>query len=161
MGARGPISSKNMRSISAATSGGARVRELPDDAVAMFKRLVRDNPSLLPADAAMVEQMVQAALLARWAFAELAKAGPDGSLHNLLEQDTAHGDGQEMRRHPMWMAWRTASEQLRAVAQQLGATPMARARMPEPEAEQLTLADVLFGDAVAHQPSGQPAIQNE
>lgn len=125
------------------------MRELPDDVLAMFKRVVKDNPSLSPADAAMVEQMVQAALLARWAFAELAKAGPDGSPHNLLEQDTAHGDGQEMRRHPMWMAWRTASEQLRAAAQQLGATPMARARMPEPEVEQMSLADILFSDVKA------------
>lgn len=158
MGSRGPISNKRKRAASAATTGGARVRELPDDAVAMFKRVVRDNPSLAPADAAMVEQMVQAALLARWAFAELSKAGPDGSLHNLMEQDTTHGDGTEMRRHPMWIAWRTASEQLRAAAQQLGATPMARARMPEPEIEQLSLADVLFGDAMAYAP--QPAAVN-
>lgn len=149
MGARGPISSKRKYTTAASTANGARVRELPDDALAMFKRVVKDNPSLSPADAAMVEQLVQAALLARWAFAELAKAGPTGSAHNLMEQDTAHGDGSEMRRHPMWMAWRTASEQLRAAAQQLGATPMARARMPEPQTEQMSLADILFADVKA------------
>lgn len=158
MGSRGPISNKRRRAASAATAGGQRIRELPDDALAMFRRLVKENDQLRPADAAMVEQMVQAALLARWAFAELAKAGPDGSPHNLMEQDTTHGDGTEMRRHPMWIAWRTASEQLRAAAQQLGATPMARARMPEPEIEQLSLADVLFGDAMAHAP--EPAVVN-
>ena len=150
MGTRGPISKRKKYTTSAATTSGERLRELPDDVVAMFKRVVKDNPSLTAADAAMVEQMVQSALLARWAFVELAKQGPDGSPHNLMEQDTAHGDGSEMRRHPMWMAWRTASEQLRAAAQQLGATPMARARLPEPETEQLTLADVLFGDAAKH-----------
>lgn len=153
MGARGPISNKIKRQVSAATAGGQRVKTLPDDAEQMFKRLIKENPTLTAADAAMVEQMVQAALLARWAFAELAKTSPDGGSHNLMEQDTAHGDGTEMRRHPMWMAWRTASEQLRAAAQQLGATPMARARMPEPETEQLTLADVLFGDAMSQQPA--------
>ncbi|MBK8799618.1 MAG: hypothetical protein IPM07_26415, partial [Anaerolineales bacterium] len=47
---------------------------------------------------------------------------------------------------------RTASEQIRANAQQLGATPLARARMPEPEHEQLSLADILFADTpVSHE----------
>lgn len=149
MGARGPISGKRRRTISGATAAGTRVRRLPEEPAGVFKRLVRDLPGATPADAALIEQMAQALLLARWAFDVLAENGPDGE-RNLLEQDTAHGDGQEMRRHPMWMAWRTASEQLRAAAQQLGASPMARARMPEPEGEQLSLADILFADMGAN-----------
>lgn len=63
--------------------------------------------------------------------------------------DTAHGNGEEERKNPKLIILRTASEQIRANAQQLGATPMARARMPEPEHEQMSLADILFADAVA------------
>jgi phage terminase small subunit len=53
-----------------------------------------------------------------------------------------------MRKNPLLIVLRSASEQIRANAQQLGATPLARARMPEPEHEQMSLADILFADAV-------------
>ena len=60
--------------------------------------------------------------------------------------DTTHGNGEESRKNPLAIVLRTASEQIRANVQQLGATPMARARMPEPEHEQMSLADILFAD---------------
>lgn len=114
----------------------------------LYRRLVADNERLTPADAGIIEIQAQAILLAKWAFAELEKSGADGQPHNLLERDTTHGDGTEMRRHPLWIAWRTAAEQYRSAAQQTGGTPMSRSRMPDVADEQMSLAEVLYGDVV-------------
>lgn len=138
MGARGPIGNKRRRAAAAATAGGVKVRQLPDDVTAMFKRVVKDLPAASAIDAALVEQFCQAAWLQRAAFQELVAAG-------LTVLDTTHGNGEELRRHPLTITWRGAAAELRAVAVQLGASPMARARMPEPEHEQLSLAEELFG----------------
>lgn len=148
MGARGPISNKRRRAASAATAGGVKVKALPDDLVAMFKRVVRDSPGVTAADAALIEQMVQAAWLQRAAFQVLLDEG-------LTVLDTTHGNGEEIRRHPVTITWRAAAAELRAVAAQLGASPMARARLPQQEHEQLSLAEILFAD-VGHEDANTP-----
>lgn len=121
------------------TAAGIRLRRLPDDADAIFRRLAHDIVGLTVADVAMVEDTARWTAIAKRAYAELQGEG-------LVVPDTAHGDGTEMRKNPLLIVLRSASEQIRANAQQLGATPMARARMPEPEHEQMSLADILFAD---------------
>jgi phage terminase small subunit len=137
------------------TGQSRRLRKLPDDADAIFRRLTRDIGNLTAADVALVEDTARWAAVARAAYAGLALHKPENERtpnEGLTVPDTTHGDGTEMRKSPLLIVLRTASEQLRANAQQLGATPLARARLPEPETEQLSLADVLFGDAMAVQP---------
>lgn len=141
MGTRGPLPAK--RGTSARTAAGQRLRQLPDDADAIFKRLVRDVAGLTAADVAVVEDTARWTAVAKQAYRDLLDEG-------LTVTDTAHGSKDESRKNPLLIVLRTASEQIRANAQQLGATPLARARMPEPDHEQLSLADVLFGDAMAH-----------
>ena len=158
MGSRGPLPKRGK---TAKTADGKRLRQLPDDADAIFRRLARDIVGLTPADAAIVEDTARWVAVARDAYSGLALQKPaDERLpgEGLTVPDTAHGDGTESRKNPLLIVLRTASEQIRANVQQLGATPMARARMPEPEHEQLSLADVLFGDAV-YQP--QPVARDE
>ena len=121
------------------------MRRLPSEADAIFLRLVRDIVGLTPADVAMVEDTARWIAVAKDAYADLATEG-------LTVTDTAHGNQEESRKNPLLIVMRTASEQIRANAQQLGATPLARARMPEPEHEQLSLADILFADTpVSHE----------
>ena len=124
MGSRGPVAK---RARAARTAEGKRLRQLPDDADAIFRRLARDIAGL------------------GLAKAEAERTPNEG----LTVPDTAHGDGTEMRKNPLLIVLRTASEQIRANAQQLGASPLARARLPEKEAEQLSLADILFADVDA------------
>lgn len=137
MGSRGPLPKK--RAASARTAEGVRLRQLPEDADAIFKRLARDITGLTPADAAIVEDTARWAAVARAAYSDLVAEG-------LTVTDTAHGNKEESRKNPLLIVLRTASEQIRANAQQLGATPLARARMPELEHEQMSLADILFAD---------------
>lgn len=146
MGSRGPVAK---RARSARTAEGKRLRQLPDDADAIFRRLVRDIDGLAAGDVAVVEDMARWAAVAKHAYAGLAlgKAAEERTPNEgLTVADTAHGDGTEMRKNPLLIVLRTASEQIRANAQQLGATPMARARLPEKEPEQLSLAEILFAD---------------
>lgn len=117
------------------------MRRLPDDADAIFRRLAKDIVGLTIADVGVLEDAARWTAIAKRAYAELQDEG-------LVVPDTAHGDGTEMRKNPLLIVLRSASEQIRANAQQLGATPLARARMPEPEHEQMSLADILFADAV-------------
>lgn len=163
MGARGPVAKRTTHT--APTATGKRLRRLPDDADAIFRRLTRDVVGLTAADVALVEDTARWAAVAKAAYSGLAldkAAGERTPNEGLTVPDTAHGDGTEMRKNPLLIVMRTASEQLRANAQQLGATPLARARMPEPELEQLSLADVLFGDAMAQTPQqGQPVNRDE
>ncbi len=153
MGSRGPVPK---RARTAKTTSGKRLRQLPDDADAIFRRLVRELDGLEPGDAAMVEDLARWAAVAKQAYTGLAlgKAADERTPNEgLTVPDTAHGDGTEVRKNPLLIVLRTASEQIRANAQQLGATPLARARMPEKEPEQLSLADILFADvesAVTH-----------
>lgn len=119
-----------------------RLRQLPDEADAIFKRLAKDIAGLTPADVAIVEDTARWAAVARKTYGELLAEG-------LTVTDTAHGNKEEARKNPLLIVLRTASEQIRANAQQLGATPLARARMPEAEHEQMSLADILFADVGA------------
>lgn len=136
MGSRGPLP---RRAKVARTADGVKLRRLPDDADAIFRRLVRDIAGLTTADVALVEDTARWVAIGKEAYKQLSDEG-------LTVTDTAHGSQEESRKNPLLIVLRTASEQTRANAQQLGATPLARARMPEQEAEQLSLADVLFGD---------------
>lgn len=149
MGSRGPVPK---RATTAKTTNGKRLRQLPDDADAIFRRLVRDLDRLEPGDVALLEDTARWAAVAKHAYAGLGLAKPAEERtpnEGLTVPDTAHGDGTEMRKNPLLIVLRTASEQIRANAQQLGASPMARARLPEKEAEQLSLADILFADVDA------------
>lgn len=140
MGSRGPLPKR--RAASARTADGVRLRQLPDEADAIFKRLARDIAGLTPADVAIVEDTARWAAVAKLTYAELLEEG-------MTVTDTAHGNKEEARKNPLLIVLRTASEQIRANVQQLGATPLARARMPEPEHEQMSLADILFADVAA------------
>lgn len=152
MGSRGPVA-KRARTIT--TANGQRLKRLPDDTDAIFRRLVRDIVGLTPADVALVEDTARWAAIAKAAYAQLIEGeqAPTGKQMERQEiemcltvTDTTHGNKEESRKNPLLIVLRTASEQLRANTQQLGATPLARARMPEPEHEQLSLADILFAD---------------
>ena len=145
MGARGPLPKR--RALTSADGG--RIRRLPVGERAAWRQLVADNPLLTPADASLVDVLLQATMLARWSYEVMAQPGPEGQAHTLLERDTAHGDGQEMRRHPLWMAWRMAADMVVKASGQLGASPMARARMPEPEEQDVSIAELLFAEASA------------
>lgn len=156
MGSRGPLPTR--RTTSARTAEGRRLRKLPDDADAIFKRLVKDIVGLTPADVAIVEDTARWAAIAKEAYGQLKRAERSPTYDQLQQQavemvltvtDTAHGNKEEPRKNPLLIVLRTASEQIRANAQQLGATPLARARMPEQEHEQLSLADILFADVAA------------
>ena len=143
MGVRGPLPTK--RGPAPQTAEGVKLRRLPAEADAIFRRLVRDIVGLTPADVAMVEDTSRWIAVAKDAYGDLCAEG-------LTVTDTAHGNQEESRKNPLLIVMRTASEQIRANAQQLGATPMARARIPEPEHEQLSLADILFADTpVSHE----------
>jgi len=141
------------RAKSARTAKGVRLTKLPDEADAIFRRLVRDVVDLTPADVALVEDTARWISVAKEAYRQLADVpAPPVTVEEAIERlllsvtDTAHGNKEESRKNPLLIVMRTASEQIRANAQQLGATPLARARMPEPEHEQLSLADILFAD---------------
>jgi len=133
------------------TADGVKLRRLPAEADAIFRRLVRDIVGLTAADVALVEDTARWVAVAKDAYGDLVDEG-------LTVTDTAHGNKEESRKNPLLIVMRTASEQIRANAQQLGATPLARARMPDVEPEQLSLADVLFGDAVH---ATEPADRDE
>ena len=137
MGSRGPLPKRSARAATTAT--GVRLRRLPDDADAIFRRLVKDIAGITIADVAILEDTARWTAIAKRAYRELDVEG-------LTVTDTTHGNGEESRKNPLAIVLRTASEQIRANVQQLGATPMARARMPEPEHEQMSLADILFAD---------------
>ena len=139
MGSRGPVSPKRIQK--AATAAGKKPRPLPDDHASIFRRIVRDAPNLAAADSAMVEQAAMAHWLTKKAFRALQDEG-------LVETDTTHGNGEEIRKNPNVITFKSASERFHAAATQLGLSPMARARMPLDEAEQMTLAEILFADVV-------------
>lgn len=144
MGARGPLPSRGRTS----NKGTAkRPRRLPDDADAIFRRLVRDIDRLRAEDAALVEDTARWVAIAKIAFADLGLDKTEDERtaeQGLTVADTTHGDGTEKRKNPLLIVLRTASEQIRANAQQLGATPAARARLPEEEPEDDDLATELF-----------------
>lgn len=144
MGSRGPVAK---RAKSVRTAGGQRLRSLPDDADAIFRRLAKDIDGLEPGDVALLEDTARWAAVAKAAYAGLGLAKPEDQRtpnEGLAVPDTAHGDGTEMRKNPLLIVLRTASEQIRANAQQLGASPMARARLPEREDEQLSFGEQFF-----------------
>lgn len=123
------------------------MRRLPDEIDQIYRRLIRDLERIEPADAALIEDKARWIVIAKRAYAELALETPAAERtpnQGLTVPDTTHGDGTEMRKNPLLIVLRTASEQIRANAHQLGATPMSRARLPEQQAEQLSLADILF-----------------
>jgi phage terminase small subunit len=144
MGVRGPLPKR----VKTTQRGPARLRRLPADADGIRRRLLRDIAGLTPADVALVEDTARWAAIAAAAYAGLSTTdlGEEEAALRLTVTDTAHGSGEETRKNPLLIVLRTASEQLRANAQQLGATPLARARMPEPEEEEQSLADILFAD---------------
>lgn len=123
---------------------------------AIFRRLARDIDGLSPADVALLELLSYWIEIAKECREQLATpvmaATSDDQLIGLVltVADTAHGNGTENRRNPLLIVLRTATEQIRALAQQLGASPMARARLPEPEEQdRMSLADILFSDVAA------------
>ncbi len=161
MGSRGPLPKRTAQG--ARTAKGVKLRRLPDDADAIFRRLVRDIVGLTEADVALVEDTARWVAVAKGAYSQLltdkAQADADPNAVDVFEKqeiemtltvtDTTHGNKEESRKNPLLIVMRTASEQIRANAQQLGATPLARARMPEVQAEQLSLAEDLFAEAMA------------
>lgn len=110
------------------------MRRLPEDPDAILRRLAKDIDGLTAADIALLECMADWIAIRKRATRQLLIEG-------LLITDTTHGNGEESRKHPLVIVIRTATEQINAIAQQLGATPMARARLPEREAEQMTLGE--------------------
>lgn len=153
MGTRGPVAKKRATALRAAD--GQRLRRLPADADAIARRLARDIPGLTNADMALVEDTARWVSVAAGAYAQLLGGEKQPTGEQLERQevellltvtDTAHGNKEESRKNPLLIVMRTASEQIRANAQQLGASPMARARMPQEELEQASLADLLFAD---------------
>jgi phage terminase small subunit len=156
MGTRGPIAKKGKqtRAGSLRAADGQRLRRLPADADAIARRLARDIPNLTNADVALVEDTARWVAVAAGAYSQLigGEAQPTGEQlvsqeiqMRLTVTDTAHGNKEEARKNPLLIVMRTASEQIRANAQQLGASPAARARLPEPEGDEESIADVLFG----------------
>jgi phage terminase small subunit len=134
-----------------------RLRPLPDEADAIFRRLARDIDGLAPGDVALLELQSYWLEIAKECRRQLAAMGnterPAAAVADddlvglaLTVKDTAHGDGTEERKNPLLIVLRTATEQVRAIAQQLGASPMARARLPIEEPAQMSLAEMLFAD---------------
>ena len=153
MGTRGPVAKKRATPLRAAD--GQRLRRLPADADAIARRLAHDIPGLTNADMALVEDTARWVSVAAGAYSQLLGTEKKPTGEQLERQevemlltvtDTAHGNKEEARKNPLLIVMRTASEQIRANAQQLGASPMARARMPQEEMEQQSLADLLFAD---------------
>ncbi len=141
MGSRGPLP-KQAKAVR--TANGVKLRPLPAELERIFARLARDVEQLTAADVALIEDMARWVAIGKDAYRQLIDEG-------LLTTDTAHGNKEESRKNPLLIVLRTASEQIRADANQLGATPLARARMPQVDAEQLSLADDLFAEAMAVQ----------
>jgi len=137
MGARGPLPKPRI----AKATTGARLRKLPPDVDAIFRRLVKDLADLESSDAALVEDTARWLAIAKRAYADLHDE--NGALA-LTVTDTAHGNKEESRKNPLLIVLRTASEQIRANAQALGASPMARARLPERENEQASFGEQFF-----------------
>ena len=137
MGARGPLPKKRMARDS---TSNRRVRGLPADAAAIYRRLVRDIAGLDVSDAALVEDLARWVAIAKRAYADLHAAGE----MSLTVTDTAHGNQEEGRKNPLLIVLRTASEQIRANAQQLGASPMARARLPAPQNDTANFGEQFF-----------------
>lgn len=137
MGARGPLPTKR----TGRATTGKRLRRLPDDADEIFRRLARDVADLEAGDVALVEDTARWLAIAKRAYADLH--GKDGEMA-LTVTDTAHGNKEESRKNPLLIVLRTASEQIRANAQALGASPMARARLPERELEQASFGEQFF-----------------
>ncbi len=157
MGSRGPLPK---RAKSARTAKGVKLRQLPTTADDIFRRLVRDIEGLTEADVALVEDTARWVAIAKGAYGQLLETEEAPTHEQLAEAavsmiltvtDTAHGNKEETRKNPLLIVLRTASEQIRANTRELGATPLARARMPEADAEQLSLADDLFAEAMAVQ----------
>lgn len=136
MGARGPLPTKR----TGRATTGKRLRRLPDDADAIFRRLARDIADLDASDAALVEDTARWLAIAKRAFADLYVGGE----MTLTVTDTAHGNKEESRKNPLLIVLRTASEQIRANAQQLGASPMARARLPVPQTDTASFGEQFF-----------------
>lgn len=133
------------------SSTGERLRPLPEHAEMIFRRLARDVEGLTAADVALVELAAYWLEIAKECRRQLAAPalGPpaeQGERLALTVTDTAHGNQEEARKNPLLIVLRTATEQVRAICAQLGASPMARARLPEPEPEQMSLAEILFAD---------------
>jgi hypothetical protein len=139
VGTRGALPKEKKIAIATGVKG-ARLARFPKTVDACFARLVGDIGILAPADAALAEDTARWICVANAAFAQL---GDEKTGLDLTITDTAHGNGQEARKNPLLIILRTASEQIRANVQQLGATPLARARMPDPEEEEKSIADLL------------------
>lgn len=140
MGTRGPIAAGRARK-----DAGRRPqpsKNAPDAVRREFRRIVAAAPWITAADAATVETMAEAVVLQREAIALLLPG-------RLLVVDKAHGN--DVRRNPALIAWRTAAEMGRACAAKLGITPQDYARLGiREDNDEPSLADVLFGEVVKH-----------
>lgn len=148
MGSRGPISRKKTASVR--TASGQRLRQLPVEADAIFRRLARDIDGLAPADVALLEMLSYWIEIAKECRVQLAAPvvvanDKQADTLALTVTDTAHGNKEESRKNPVLIVLRTATEQIRALTQQLGASPMARARLPEDDGEgQISFGEQFF-----------------
>lgn len=136
------------------TSKGVRLRALPADADAIFRRLAKDIDGLEAGDVALLELQAYWLEIAKECRRQLTaintnQADAEQPGLALTVKDTAHGDGTEERKNPLLIVLRTATEQVRAIAQQLGASPMARARLPEVEDSQASFGEDFFRAAAA------------
>lgn len=133
------------------TAAGVRLRPLPEDADAIFRRLARDVDNLTAADVALLELLAYWMEIAKECRRQLAQPETAGASDDqaaglaLTVTDTAHGNKEESRKHPLLIVLRTATEQIRALTAQLGASPMARARLPEVDADgQISFGEQFF-----------------
>lgn len=148
MGVRGPVPAKRTRP--ARTADGVKLRKLPSDSDGIFRRSGRDIPGITPADVALLELRGYWMEIAKDAMRQMRNPDKPDEL-TLTVQDTTHGDGTEMRKNALLIVLRSATEQIRAIDHELGASPMARARMPEVRDEdQLSFGEQFFKAAAEH-----------
>lgn len=118
--------------------------DMPKKIQPYFRRVVQrlgDN-GLEHADIDLLAQYATALWIADEAARLLATEA-------IVETDTAHGSGTEVRKHPAFTIWRNAVATAQQLGQHFGATVASRARLGiQPEEEQLSLAELLFREVV-------------
>lgn len=124
MGLRGPA--RRTRGTVAAASRLPKPlsAKQPAEVRRLIRRLASTLPAVTEADEVLLEGLAQAVYLRNVAFTALHAEAT-------FPVDTDHGG--ELKRHPAWLAWRTADEQALKAATRLGGSPLDRQRIPEVE----------------------------